>query len=51
MQYEEVQQVKWASMEEIFQMIDEGVFIPYYKSLIQLLFEQRQKKYGSHVKK
>lgn len=51
LQYEEVQQVKWASMEEIFQKIDEGVFIPYYKSLIQLLFEQKQEKYGVHVKK
>lgn len=41
LQYEEVQAVKWASMEEIFQMIDEGVFIPYFKSLIMTAFETR----------
>ncbi|WP_313340462.1 NUDIX domain-containing protein [Sedimentibacter sp.] len=46
LQYEEVQKVKWASMEEIFSMIDDGQFIPYYKSLIQLLFDNR-KQYGS----
>lgn len=47
LQYEEVQRVKWASMEEIYQKSDEGTFIPYYKSLIQLLFDMR-KKYGCH---
>lgn len=41
LQYEEVQTVKWASMEEIFQMIDEGAFIPYFKSLIMTAFETR----------
>ena len=45
LQYEEVQRVKWASMEEIYQMLDEGTFIPYYKSLIQLFFDMR-KQYG-----
>lgn len=47
LQESEVQRVKWASMEEIFAMIDRGVFIPYYKSLIQLMFETRNK-YGAH---
>lgn len=47
LQYEEVQTVKWASKEEIFLMIESGEFIPYYPSLIQLLFDSR-KKYGSH---
>lgn len=47
LQYEEVQQVKWASFDEICKMLDEGVFIPYYKSLIQLLFDMR-KQYGAH---
>lgn len=47
LQYEEVQQVKWATIDEIFNKLDEGVFIPYYKSLIQLFFDSR-KKYGSH---
>ncbi|HCX62058.1 MULTISPECIES: NUDIX domain-containing protein [Sedimentibacter] len=46
LQYEEVQKVKWATKEEIFSMIDDGQFIPYYKSLIQLLFDNR-KQYGS----
>ncbi len=46
LQYEEVQKVKWASKEEIFSMIDEGQFIPYFKSLIQLFFDNR-KQYGS----
>lgn len=38
LQPEEVAQVKWADMEEIFGMIDSGVFIPYHRSLIELLF-------------
>lgn len=47
LQYEEVQQVKWATIDEIFQKLDRGVFIPYYKSLIQLFFDNRRK-YGCH---
>lgn len=38
---EEVVQVKWASKDEIFHMISEGLFIPYQKSLIALLFDMR----------
>ncbi|MBQ8849501.1 MAG: NUDIX domain-containing protein [Clostridia bacterium] len=38
LQYEEVQAVKWADIDEILSMIDAGVFIPYDKSLIELLF-------------
>jgi isopentenyldiphosphate isomerase len=45
LQYEEVQNVKWASKEEIFSMIESGEFIPYYQSLIQLFFDNR-KQYG-----
>lgn len=41
LQYEEVQHVKWASLQEILYMIDEGTFIPYHKSLITLLFDLR----------
>lgn len=37
-QPEEVQGTKWASMEEIFNMIDAGSFIPYHKSFIEFLF-------------
>lgn len=49
LQYEEVQQVKWATIDEIFQKLDEGIFIPYYKSLIQLFFDSRNK-YGCQYK-
>ena len=38
LQYEEVKSVKWASKEEILSMIDEEIFIPYSKNLINLLF-------------
>ena len=38
LQYEEVQAVKWATQEEIIDMIDRGIFIPYHKELIKLLF-------------
>ena len=37
-QYEEVQSVIWANKQEIFQLIDEGKFIPYNKAIIELLF-------------
>lgn len=47
LQYEEVQKVKWATKEEIFSMIESGEFIPYYQSVIQLLFDIR-KHYGCH---
>lgn len=50
LQETEVQRVKWATKEEIFEMIRRGEFIPYYESLIQLLFDTR-KKYGAHEKK
>lgn len=50
LQFEEVQQVKWATLEEILQKIDNGVFIPYYKSLIQLFFDMK-KQYGCHQTK
>lgn len=38
LQYEEVQQVKWADADEIKSMIDEEIFIPYNKSFIDVLF-------------
>ena len=46
LQQEEVQAVKWATLEEILAMIDTGTFIPYYKSIIGFLFEGRHQ-YGS----
>lgn len=48
MQYEEVQRVKWASEEEIKDMIRAGLFIPYYEDLIALCFAMKGK-CGSHV--
>ena len=46
LQYEEVQAVKWATLEEIYEMIDQGTFISYHKSLIRLFFDMR-KQYGN----
>ncbi len=50
LQYEEVQAVKWATIDEIYKMLNEGKFIPYYKSLIQLFFDMKSN-YGAHQKK
>lgn len=41
LQQEEVAAVRWADCGEIFRMIDSGEFIPYHKSLIQLLFDMK----------
>lgn len=41
LQPEEVKTVKWATKEEIYKLLDDGVFIPYNKSLIDLLFFMR----------
>lgn len=46
LQYEEVQDAKWASRDEIFEKIDNGQFIPYHKSIIQLFFDIR-KQFGA----
>ncbi len=48
LQYEEVQKVKWASQKEINSLLDEGKFIPYHKSLIDLLFYMRDHQ-GAHT--
>lgn len=49
LQQEEVQAVRWAAKEEILQMIDDGRFIPYEKSLIELLFFRRNHR-SSHTR-
>lgn len=49
LQYEEVQDAKWASREEIKKMIESGEFIPYYPSKIDLFFDTR-KQYGCHMR-
>lgn len=38
---EEVQQIEWASKDEIIKRIREGTFISYHESLIHLLFDMR----------
>ena len=43
LQTEEVQAVRWASLDEISAMIDNGSFIPFFKSFIRLLFDIRSK--------
>lgn len=50
LQYEEVQAVRWADREEILAMIDDGRFIPYEKSLIELLFFRRDHR-GAHTRR
>ncbi len=48
LQYEEVAQIKWASKEEILQMSDDGIFVPYHHSLINLLFDMSLRPWGAH---
>ena len=50
LQPEEVQAVRWAARDEIMQMIDDGRFIPYEKSLIDLLFFRRDHR-SAHTRK
>lgn len=38
LQNEEVQAVKWASKEEILQMMDRQEFVPYHRGLIDVMF-------------
>jgi len=44
LQWEEVDKVRWADLNEILSMIDDGSFIPYQKDLIRLLFSLREKR-------
>ena len=46
LQYEEVRAVKWATEEEIFEMMDSGAFIPYFKGYISTIFHTADQ-YGS----
>lgn len=47
-QYEEVEAVKWATKDEILEMIREGTFIGYYESIIHTYFDMRNG-YGKFV--
>lgn len=43
-QPEEVSELRWASREEIHEMIHDGRFIPYHLSLIDLLFDLKDER-------
>lgn len=47
LQYEEVQNAKWASREEVLKMLEAGEFLPYFPGFIEWLFDSR-KVYGFH---
>lgn len=49
LQASEVSDARLATLDEIIAMIDKGEFIPYYESLIRLMFDMRFG-YGSHRK-
>lgn len=49
LQAEEVKQVRWATKEDIKGLISSGSFLPYYHSIIDMLFDMR-KSYGSHAR-
>ena len=48
LQSEEVADARWASRDEIKAMLSDGTFIPYYASLIDCLFDMRDR-YGAHA--
>lgn len=48
LQESEVQAVKYADKDEILSMIDSGIFIPYHKSIISLLFDMAGN-FGRHA--
>ncbi len=49
LQYEEVQDAKWATKDEILAMIADGTFIPFRTALIELLFDLRERM-GAHTR-
>ena len=49
LQAEEVKDAKWATRDEIKQMMTDGIFVPYHPSLIDLLFEARMR-FGAHCR-
>ena len=42
----EVQDAKWATLEEIESLINEGKFVKYFDNFVRLLFEMQNKHYG-----
>ncbi|MGN0666704.1 MAG: NUDIX domain-containing protein [Huintestinicola sp.] len=49
LQPEEVRDARWATLDEIMTMIDNDVFIPYKKPLIELLFSLKDST-GTHTR-
>lgn len=49
LQPEEVKDARWASEEEILSLIDEGNFIPFFKTLISHMFAARNKFDGLNI--
>lgn len=43
-QNEEVQNVKWASLEDITNLLKQEKFVPYHQNLISLYFEMKNKR-------
>lgn len=50
LQNSEVKAVNWASKEEVISIIKSGAFIPYHISLIEMIFDMKNK-YGAHSKR
>lgn len=48
LQESEVQAVRWASEQEVLDMLADGRFIPYHRAYIELLFALRDSR-GAHV--
>lgn len=46
LEYEEVEAVKWATLDEILAMMDAGTFIPYQRHLLALFFDMKDR-YGA----
>lgn len=40
----EVQAVKWATKADVLKMIDDKQFVPYYDSIVDMIFEMRNKR-------
>lgn len=47
LQESEVSEVRYATMDEILALIEAGSFVPYYESIVRLMFDMRSG-YGSH---
>lgn len=44
LQTEEVEKVKWASLDEILSLLDKGLFLPYPRTFLTSLFELKNKR-------